>query len=438
MRALRIELRRSAGVWTGLLFLGLAFFLIYGFSGPWGKGAGAWTAEWTNLAKWLRYHLLMLWPLALAAGAWQGRRDRRAKMDELLTSTPRPALVRVLPPVAAMCLGLVGAYLVLFLIGAVQVAGNATFNDFGWVLILLAGFLSLIAAALLGMGIGRVLPFVLTAPVLGVAGLAAMIITGLGSPGTGSYLDGTVPQQISLLGPALLDGQDAFTTIATKVSVLQIVWFTALGLTGLALVTFVGWRARLFALLPVVAGAAVVLPLLPSRPADVVVRNAEAVALVCAPGTPRVCVSRLHEDQLDGLVGPARQVLAELAKLPGQQPTWVVESMRRAWSLGVPVSGDPDVVLAQLDGYEFMANSRRSMLAGPEKNCPEPDYLSDEVRRSIIASWFDGKLASVSTRRAMLPDVAARAEPLWQSLQALPLDQQAARIAELRAQAYRC
>jgi hypothetical protein len=78
MRALLIELRRSAALWTGVLTLGLALGLYYGFSGPWSKGADAWTAEWTNLARWLRYHLTLLWPVALAAGAWQGRRDHRS------------------------------------------------------------------------------------------------------------------------------------------------------------------------------------------------------------------------------------------------------------------------------------------------------------------------------------------------------------------------
>jgi hypothetical protein len=438
MRALLIELRRSAALWTSVLTLGVALGLFYGFSGPWGKGAEAWTEEWTNLARWLRYHLLFLWPVALAAGSWQGRREHRSKMDELLTTVPRPPLLRVLPPVLAMCIGLAGAYLVLFLIGAIQVVGNASFNNYGWVPILVVGFLALMAAALLGMGIGRVLPFVLTAPVLGVAGLAAMIITTMGAPGNGSSLDGIVSQQVALLGPALLGVRDAFGTIATQVSVLQIVWFVALGLTGLGLVAFVGRRVRLFALIPVVVGAAIVVPLFPSDPAGVVVRDTEAVALVCATGTPRVCVSRLHEDQLDGLVGPARQVLAELARLPGQHPTSVVESMRSWRITGPPGDHDPSVVLAQLDDFEFIADSRRSMLAGPEKNCPEPDYRSDSARRAVIASWFDGKLANINTTRPMLPDVAARAEPLWQSLQALPLDQQAARIAELRAQAYRC
>jgi hypothetical protein len=438
MRALLIELRRSAALWTGVLTLGVALGLFYGFSGPWGKSAGAWTEEWTNLARWLRYHLMLLWPVALAAGAWQGRREHRSKMDELLTTVPRPPLSRVLPPVLAMCIGLAGAYLVLFLVGAVQVAGNTSFNDYGWVPILVVGFLALIAAALLGMGIGRVLPFVLTAPVLGVAGLAAMIITTMGAPGNGSTLDGFVSQQVALLGPALLGVQDAFGTIAAQVSVLQIVWFVALGLTGLGLVAFAGRKARLFALIPVVVGAAIVVPLFPSDPAGVVVRDTEAVALVCAPGTPRVCVSRLHEDQLDGLVGPARQVLADLAKLPGQQPTSVVESMRSRHITGPPGDHDPSIVLAQLDGYEFVTDSRRTMLAGPDKNCPEPEYESDAARRAVIVSWFDGKLAGVNASRPMLPDVAARAEPLWQSLRALPLDQQAARIAELRAQAYRC
>jgi hypothetical protein len=437
MRPLLIELRRSAALWTGILTLGIAFGLFYGFSGPWGKGAEAWTEEWTNLARWMRYHLMLVWPLALAAGAWQGRRDRRAKMDELLSSTPRPALIRVLPPVVAMCLGLAGAYLVLFLIGAVQVAGNASYNDFGWVPILLVGFLALFAGALLGMGIGRVLPFVLTAPVLAVTGLAAMIITSLGSPGSGSALDGAVSQQVSLLGPALKNVQNAFTTIATSVSVLQIVWFAALGLTGYALFVFTGPRARLLALIPVVAGAAIVLPLFPSHEGDVVVQDPDAVALVCATGSPRVCVTRMHEDALTELAGPAREALAQLAKLPGPQPTSVVESTRSFYRPGPPEPAPAGVMLAHLDNREFIDDSRRALLAG--QACPySADYYADVARRTVIASWFEGELASVSRVRPLPADAATIAEPMWESLRALPTGQQAARIAELRAQGDRC
>ncbi|MBP2324654.1 hypothetical protein JOF56_005039 [Kibdelosporangium banguiense] len=441
MRTLLIELRRSAALWTGGLTLVLALVLLYGFPGPWAKGAEDWTEEWTNLARWLRYHLMLLWPVALAAGAWQGRRDHRSKMDELLATVPRPAVLRVLPPVLAMCIGLVGAYLVLFLVGAVQVIGNTSFNDFGWVPILLVGFLSLIAGALVGMGIGRVLPFVLTAPVLGVAGLVAMVVTSIGSPGTGSNIAGSVSQQVALLGPALENARNAFDTIATMVSVLQMVWFVALGLTGFALFAlsgFSGRQARLLAPLPVIVGAAIVLPLLPSRPDQVVIRDTEAVALVCAPGAPRVCVSRLHEDQLDELATPAREVLAALARLPAPQPTSVVESMRSRNISGPPGDLSPDVIYAQLDDFEFTADSRRTMLAGPEQNCPESDYAADMARRAVIASWFDGELAGVRKSRPMPPDVAARAESLWQSLRSLPADQQAARVAGLRAQAYRC
>jgi hypothetical protein len=438
MRALWIELRRSAALWSGVLLLGTVLVLTYAFSGPWGKGPDAWTEEWTNLARWLRFHLMLVWPLALAVGAWQGRRAHRSKMDELLGSVPRPAAQRVLPVALAMCVGLAAAYLVLFLAGAVQVVGNTTFNDFGWVPILVVGFLALFAAALLGMGIGRVLPFLLTAPVLGIAGLAAMVLTSIGSPGTGSILDGAVSQQVALLGPAFEGVRDTFDTIAAHVSVLQMVWFGALILTGFGLFAFDGLKARLLALLPTVVGAAIVLPLLPSEPDEVVVRDAEAVALVCAEGTPRVCVSRLHEDELDSVVEPGRAALADLARLPGDQPAAVIESMRSWLTTGPREPIPAGTVAAQLDDPEFILDRRRNLLAGPVRGCTtwsgEP---AEAARRAVIASWFDGRLETVA-RRPMHPEVAMLAEPMWQSLQALPRDQQAAQVAELRAQGLKC
>ncbi|MFC8846764.1 MULTISPECIES: hypothetical protein [unclassified Micromonospora] len=84
--------------------------------------------------------------MALAAGAWQGRREHRAKVGELFATTARH----------------------LPLLNFVVVTG--------------VGVLSLIAAAWLGLGIGRMLPTLVTAPTLGVAGVLLVFFSTIGPP----------------------------------------------------------------------------------------------------------------------------------------------------------------------------------------------------------------------------------------------------------------
>ncbi|NRN65698.1 hypothetical protein GC106_29090 [Kibdelosporangium sp. 4NS15] len=428
-----IELRRSAGLWTGLLIFVISVGLFYALPGPWSKGMDAWTEEWTSLAMWQRWLLNMTWPLALGAGAWQGRRDRRSKMDELLATTSRSPFTRAVPPVAAMCVGVAGAYLAIFLVGAVQVAGNAGYFSAAWLPIMIVGVLSVIAAALAGMGIGRVFPFLLTAPILAVLGLAAMVITLTGGPGTGSALENTVSQQVALLSP-VFDPPDVFTTVSAEVNLVQGLWFIGLAVTGFGLLTLAGDKARLLALVPALAALAIALPSLPSQ-GGVFETDTSAAALVCED---QVCVSRIHEDHLPEVLGPAKQALSQLAKLPGA-PTRVEEARMPSWDMdSLPKSAD--VVYFHFDDWEFKRDSRRTILAGPAlARCDTWDKsVVSSAKRTVVASWFDGKFEPVRPSVPPNPEVMAVAEPMWQALQALPADQQPAHVASLRATAREC
>ena len=85
-RILGIELRRSAALGSalGLLVVGvLGLFFAEGI----GFATG-----WMQLAMTQRLYLVLLWPLALAAGAWQARREHRSDVAELFASTPRPRI----------------------------------------------------------------------------------------------------------------------------------------------------------------------------------------------------------------------------------------------------------------------------------------------------------------------------------------------------------
>ena len=67
-RVLGFELRRSAALGAALILLVAGVVLL--FATP-----GRWSAGWMPLAMTQREDLTLLVPLALAAGAWQGRRE---------------------------------------------------------------------------------------------------------------------------------------------------------------------------------------------------------------------------------------------------------------------------------------------------------------------------------------------------------------------------
>jgi outer membrane protein assembly factor BamB len=119
-RILRIELRRSAAWISGavVLLLGAAALYVIVLT----DGGALWDQQWTMLAVFQRQLLVVLWPLALGAGAWQARRDRRSRMGELLSTTARPLWQRAIPTSAAMAIGLAAGYVAMLLTGAVRVA----------------------------------------------------------------------------------------------------------------------------------------------------------------------------------------------------------------------------------------------------------------------------------------------------------------------------
>nr|WP_042187198.1 ABC transporter permease [Kibdelosporangium sp. MJ126-NF4]CEL17886.1 hypothetical protein [Kibdelosporangium sp. MJ126-NF4]CTQ90890.1 hypothetical protein [Kibdelosporangium sp. MJ126-NF4] len=437
MTALKIELRRSAASWTGFLMVLIALGLFYLAPGPWNRGPDAWTNGWTSLAIWQRWVLNMLWPLALGAGAWQGRRDRRANTDELMSTMPKSAFQRAVPPVAALCVGAVGAYLVIFLVGAVQVLGNANYFHVDWLPVTFVGILSLVAAVLVGMGIGRVLPHLLTAPILAILAFAATTLALVASPSTGSVIEGTVSNQFALMTPVIDSQDNPFLVVATRVTAVQGLWFLGLAVTGFGLFTLIGRKAQLLALVPAVAAGALTFVLLPSQ-GGIFKQDETASALVCADGAPRVCVSRLHEDKLAEAVGPAREALTKLAKLPGG-PATAVEARIGMFEVDtLPSSGDTAYFL--IDTFGFPKNVQRTILAGPYKGRCEngmTGYDKTEAKRAVVASWLDGEPRPVAPRE-LTPGAADIAGKLWDEVRALPADQQPARIAALRAEAREC
>jgi len=187
-RILGTELRRSVGLSAALLLAAAGLFVLYASNSP--------DPSWMDLVVRQRQILVLILPLALGAGAWQGIRERRSKVEELFDTTPRPRWRRVLPTAGAMGIAGVAAYLVM-LAGA---TGHLQHPD-GYlapsaVPLIAIGALAMVAAVWLGLAVGALLPSPLTAPMAVVAGFVALALMpnmidrdGPGMPGSpGGYL----------------------------------------------------------------------------------------------------------------------------------------------------------------------------------------------------------------------------------------------------------
>ncbi|GAB1513789.1 hypothetical protein [Actinophytocola sp. KF-1] len=421
---LRTELRRSTAPVLGAGLVVCSLGLLYSLTGPWVHGTAPWHEEWTGLAQWTRYLTLFLWPLVLGIGAWQGLRDKRSRVGELFATTPRPGWRRLMPTAAAAAIALTAGYVVLLVVGGVQVAVHTDYVHLKWLPVAGVMVLALTGIALLGFGIGRLVPSPVTPPVLAVAALAAQVaVVQRGWP--------------LLLTPAF-EGPDvtAFTTVDISVSLAQALWFAGVGATGFCLALAVRARARVAALLPVALSAAVAVPVL-SGVDSPVVADEDALALVCAD---RVCVRRVHADVLPALTGPAREALALLGKLPSP-PTSVTE---------YPPSDDfrspsPDVVpvLFFSTPGTVPERLRLTLLAGAgTPSCVHTSDWADTVSqtgaRMVAAAWFTGKLEPLPGYRYVWDEAEDEIRAAWRELRSLPEAEQVARVAAYRDAALQC
>ncbi|WP_328341964.1 hypothetical protein [Micromonospora sp. NBC_00421] len=426
-RILAVELRRSAALGAALITVVVGVGALYAATGRWSSG-------WMALALAVREYLLLLWPLALAAGAWQGRREHRARVGELFATTARPRAARMLPVLGAMALTLAVAYLLVTAAGVAWIITTASYVPLlNFVVVTGVGALSLIAAAWLGLGLGRLLPALVTAPALGVGGVLLVFFATIGPS----------DRVAAVISPAHGSGPfHDYQTIDNRVSGALAISMIALAVTGLLLFVAGGWRARLTAVLPVLLGFVVALVVVP-RDRDVLNWPVDPVAreLVCTDDTPRVCVSRVHANVLDTVTPLAREGLTALAKLP-DAPTAVHEDTRtigfdEAW----PVPEDGVVTIeVRLD--------RRGRLAHPAAVVPEivrrlgVPYdgkcdKGDEVVERAAAYWLLDRepQSDVEVVPGMVeeePGINPAAVTLWRGLRDLPESEALARVTAVR------
>lgn len=444
VRVLRIELRRSAAPWAGALVLTTALAFLYLLSGPWWKGTASWTAQWTSMALWTRVLLVFLWPLVVGLGALQGLRDHRSKMSELLTSTPRPAWHRAATQAGTTAITVASAFALLVLLGAVQVLTDAEYTHLGWLPISLVGVLALVAGAVLGMGAGRVLPSPLTPPALAVA---AFVATNLlrQSMETG-IPTAMVPNRVSLLSPAVAEVRDVLLTLSAPVHLGQTLWLLGMAATGFALLAAATPRARLLALAPVLAGAALALLVLPSDPRRTYVVDEAAAAMVC---DGPVCVTKTQAGRLDDLAGPGRKALGLLHDFLGDRAPDAIRESTAVKALGATPERPRDgAVLVDFDdwviaGAEGEELTRALLAQGLAPVCfarsgSESGSSGEIAGQSVAAGWVLGDLRPLGGSVHATADILDLARPVWQELKALPRAEQLARINAMHTAAVSC
>ncbi len=415
-RTLALELRRSSGPLAGAL---VAIAGLCGLYLPAATGeASLWDGQWSMLAGYQRIMLVVLWPLAVGAGGWHAGRDRAARMEELIATTPQPRWRRVLPGALLVAACLAVGYAAILAAGAVRVVTRTSYAHPGWVPVALVGALSLVAAGLLGAGVARLVPSKYTPLALVLVGFAAVVLPpeALGWGEHGAAM---------LLLPELLVELDEFTAVATRVNVGQAVWFGALAVSGLVL-TVVGRRRWAWAAtVPAVAGMLVALAVLRPVADAPIVPDAGAAAEVCThDGGPAVCVTRAHAKRLPALVAPARQALRALAVLP-DAPTSVHEVVHPGTQPVAQVWLSVDNVDPRHDADEVTA---RILGGAGTQFCPGSAHYRE---RAVAAAWLFGRYPAPGFEM-LPPGEAVARDRAWQALRALPADDQVQRIAAIR------
>ncbi|MEE1822684.1 hypothetical protein PUR61_10835 [Streptomyces sp. BE20] len=445
LRILRIELRRSVAPWAGAVVVAFALAFLHLVPGAWSRGTTLWTAQWTSMALWTRFLLLFLWPLAVGLGALQGLRDHRSKMAELLASTPRPARHRAAALAGTTALALVSAFGLVLLVGAVRVlAGDAAYTHFGWLPVSLVGALALVAGAVLGMGVGRALPSVLTPPALAVGAFVAVSL--LRQTTDAAVPSSAAPNRLALLSPAVSEVRQTVFTLSASVHLGQTLWLLGLAATGFALLAAAGPRARLLALTPLLAGGAVALLLLPADPRATYVVDRAAVTQVC---DGPVCVTAARQARLAGMAGPGREALRLLRGALGEAAPVTVRETTVPRELLGEAERSRDALLVDFGDEVFGGASGERLtraLTGQglvplchARSSAESGTLEEAVAQSVAAAWvLGGELRPLDGTMYTLKDWNAMARPVWEELTALPGPEQRQRIGALHAAAVSC
>lgn len=439
-RILRIELRRSVALWAGLVIAAVGVFVLFASNEPY--------PSWMQLVVTQRDIMQLTWPLALGAGAWQGIRERRSRVEELLTTVARPRWQRVMPVAGAMAVGAVAAYVVMLSGAAGHLRHVNGYFPVGAIALIALGALAMVAAVWFGLALGALLPSPLTAPMLVVAGFVGMAVV----PPVLRVQDRRDPGTILLLphlrGPS--NGLSGLEMLSARANLSQALWLVALAATAVALFAAAGRRSRILALVPVVLGGAIAVPIMPGQFDSAWVEDRRATEVVCTPDEPRVCTARAHSYIFGTLRKPARQALSILAaKLPPAPVRVLVEDPGKDPDRRPP----EDTLLVYLPVFDDVTTYSAdtllwTMLGGA--GVPPCENLGGKAgaidgtymaARLVAAAWLlDRDVPAAAERGSESTETAgpgpeaetALANDALAALRALPAEEQRARVTALR------
>ncbi|MFJ2111289.1 hypothetical protein ACIOEX_05100 [Streptomyces sp. NPDC087850] len=296
---LRTELIRGIGPWAGA-----AVALTVGVT-MYAKAPG-WQSRWGDVTALLRVTALLLGgPLSVATGCWQGGRDRRRGIGELLASLPRAPLSRTARALAPAALWPPAGYLVA-VAGCLLATWPYTSGGRPFFPLIAADAVALAALGTLGFVLGRLIAWRLTAPLL-----AVVTYVGLGSL---SYTDSAV----RWLNPAD-DHLYRWDQPVWWLAPVSMVWTAG---PALAALLALAARRRAVALIPLVAACAAAL--LIARTGDGLWRPDPAAARrVCDNGTPQICVTAIDRKLLPEVSAALAGLNAKLRGVPGAPARWV-------------------------------------------------------------------------------------------------------------------
>ncbi len=434
-RILSIELRRSNALSLAALLIGVgvAWLLL---------NSSLWQSEWLKFGYAHSSVVFLLFPLALAGGAVLGRRDKRTRADELIASTGRPKVQRLLPGLLALGVAAMVAHLLVFAGGGAVVAVTGSYVSAATVFWPLTGVLMLLGGAWLGVAAGRAWSSPAVPPLLAVLGLLLQFgFSEIGPPGEQSLLENL----------SALAQPPSFSWEAVTGRVL--LGYTLLGAgmiaAGFLLTTGRSWLPRVAAVVALGlagTGAAVV----PGKTmADHYRVDAAAQKLVCADGTPQVCVTAVHAYALDEATPQVRKALSLLAKLPGAQ-TRAVEW--RADEVYQPGESDWDwqgttrtpagTVSFDLgmDGDQAGTTITENMVLGAGTSWNGCEGTIGSVAGHASGAWLMGteQLSGIGDGLDSYPEMQTQVRDTVRLLRALPEAEQIRRVAAMRDAAATC
>ncbi|HYN92924.1 MAG TPA: hypothetical protein VES42_03650 [Pilimelia sp.] len=307
IHAIRTELRRSNAIALAVLLFVIGALMIAAM-------AQTWHRQWLLFSYVQASGLFFLAPLALAGGAMLGRREARTRADELMGSTGRPRWQKVTPPAAALAVAVTVMHLLTLGIGAAVIGATGGFLSAGGILPALVDVTVLIGAVWVGLAAGRAWSSPLLPPALAALALVAQV--GVEFTGQGSGLGNLT---LMLQPPG-----SAWESFNAEALLGRLALGAGLLLGGLLLGFSASWLPRVAGVAVLATGMVLTVVITPLGMGARYQVNTAAQRLVCADGTPQVCVTAVHAYALPAVAPAARRALAMLAKLPGA-PTRAVE-----------------------------------------------------------------------------------------------------------------